>query len=124
MFLKLITRPLQILPFNGHYARKITIRTVSSASAQPSQRAQQQSQRGGQNLTERYVRLEKSLRGKEALEAKYGDLQRSTLSGPKDAMSLSAGKAVDIFRGIVIPEKPREPQSDGAYTFFFLLVSR
>ncbi|KAJ4485712.1 oxidoreductase-like protein [Lentinula aciculospora] len=76
-------------------------------------RARQHSQRGGQNLSERYIRLEKSLRGKEALETEYEDLHRSTLTGPSlTRKQLADGQPRDTFRGIIIPEKPKEPQSD------------
>ncbi|KAJ3717575.1 hypothetical protein DFJ43DRAFT_1099327 [Lentinula guzmanii] len=58
-----------------------TARCHSSRSARPSQLAKQHSQRGGQNLSDRYIRLAKSLRGKETLEAEYENIHRSVLSG-------------------------------------------
>ncbi|KIK65557.1 hypothetical protein GYMLUDRAFT_159018 [Collybiopsis luxurians FD-317 M1] len=90
----------------------LTSRNLSSHSG-PSLRAKQLSRRGGQNLTERYVRLEKTLRGKEALEAEYGDLRRSA-SGSIGTTSLSVTleKATNTFKGLVIPQRPKEPQSD------------
>ncbi|KAL0564730.1 hypothetical protein V5O48_017308 [Marasmius crinis-equi] len=66
--------------------------------------------RGGQNLSNRYARLELSLRGKTALESQKEEFERSTLAGP--ATTASSTTNVQTFRGIVVPMKPREPASD------------
>ncbi|KAJ3793029.1 oxidoreductase-like protein [Lentinula aff. detonsa] len=89
-----------------------TARCHSSRSARPSQLTKQHSQRGGQNLSDRYIRLAKSLRGKETLEAEYENIHRSVLSGSNTGRLPAAGTGVVAYRGIIIPEKPKKPQSD------------
>ncbi|EEB94307.1 hypothetical protein MPER_06896 [Moniliophthora perniciosa FA553] len=76
-------------------------RRLKSTSTQRPTRA-----RGGQNLTDRYVRLEKSIRGKKALESDVRELQHvpTTTISPKNTL--------ETFRGVVIPVKPKEPASD------------
>ncbi|KAK0212719.1 hypothetical protein DFS33DRAFT_1284001 [Desarmillaria ectypa] len=63
----------------------------------------------GQNLSARYVRLEKSLRQKQALQADLNEL-----SGPSHTVPEKAGKKKqhNTFKGLVIPELPRAPESD------------
>ncbi|KAF5393769.1 hypothetical protein D9757_000262 [Collybiopsis confluens] len=100
-------------------------RTVlRSMSTQPSLslRAKQLSQRGGQNLTERYVRLEKNLRGRETLEAEYDHLKLSSMAGP--VPTSSATPTDSTFRGLIIPRQPKEPQSDGIHLFCICFASR
>ncbi|TFK65131.1 hypothetical protein BDN72DRAFT_746944, partial [Pluteus cervinus] len=69
---------------------------------------------GGQNLTERYKRLERSVRGKEAL-ARFNSTLSSdsmrSIPGNSAAASLSSTKAM-YFRGFEIPQEPHPPQSD------------
>ncbi|KAJ4478631.1 oxidoreductase-like protein [Lentinula edodes] len=108
----MLTNACLTLPLAFRCSIITTARRYSSLSPLPSSRARQHSQRGGQNLSERYIRLEKSLRGKEALEAEYENLHRSTLTGPSAGKNAVADNTDDTFRGLVIPEKPREPQSD------------
>ncbi|KAJ3776197.1 oxidoreductase-like protein [Lentinula raphanica] len=85
----------------------------SSWSAASSQRAKQHSWRGGQNLSERYVRLEKALRGKSTLESESEHLRQSTpILGSTSRRPDTSDEEAFLSRGIVIPEKPKEPQSD------------
>ncbi|KAJ7260126.1 oxidoreductase-like protein [Mycena rebaudengoi] len=69
--------------------------------------------RGGQNLSQRYRRLERSLRGKEALNKDI-----CTLESEKSAVSAPAGAspqeldASRYFGGFEIPQRPKEPESD------------
>ena len=87
----------------------------------------QQARGVGQNLSDRYLRLEKSLREREALLSKKEELDRyshnsesipavNTQSNPRSIKSLS--KPVQLFHGFEIPEEPKPPADDGA--FFFL----
>lgn len=80
--------------------------------------------RGGQNLSERWRRLERSLRGKEAYGAhrdvlvdQAQDAEEGTEQGraadSSDAGAKKMGKGSRVFHGFVVPEKPKEPQSDG-----------
>lgn len=66
--------------------------------------------RGGQNLGERYKRLERSLRGKEALrEERDNGSERGKLTGTR------IPREVVVFRGVEIPKIPHPPQSDGKF---------
>lgn len=70
--------------------------------------------RGGQNLTDRHRRLEKSLRGKEA-RLKQIDLltESSTVAKPP---SLLRG-SISTFREFVVPEEPKPPGPEGSADF-------
>ncbi|KAI0084712.1 oxidoreductase-like protein [Irpex rosettiformis] len=65
--------------------------------------------RGGQNLTDRYRRLEKSLRGK-------GTYQKDITELAEEAATLSkshkTGPGTRTFMGFVVPEEPKPPASD------------
>ncbi|KAG7086905.1 hypothetical protein E1B28_002823 [Marasmius oreades] len=67
-------------------------------------------QRGGQNLSNRHVRLEQSLIGKTSLENRAEELRNltSTVAGTSD----KPANGTQRFRGLVIPVKPQEPSSD------------
>lgn len=67
--------------------------------------------RGGQNLSERYRRLEKSLRGKEVLVKEIGELTPHLFS------SHEKNKAVEMFHGLEVPQEPKAPASDGVFYF-------
>jgi len=82
-------------------------------------------QRGGQNLSERYKRLERSSRGKELLVNQIGGLtphlpsnyeERSQGNSVKVSNPSRPPKKKDIttFHGLEVPQEPREPESDGA----------
>lgn len=72
--------------------------------------------RGGQNLSARYERLERSLRGKElysmeitayaAAEDKISNLQSNV------TRSILRREPV-VFQGLTIPEAPKPPEADG-----------
>lgn len=70
--------------------------------------------RGGQNLSQRYRRLEQSLRGKEALQ-KDILARESDVSGHLGDVSPSAQTkdANRYFQGLEIPRRPKPPESDG-----------
>lgn len=79
--------------------------------------------RGGQNLSERYQRLERSLRGKEVLVKELGELAPRLASNygensQSHAIKMSSSlppkkKDVEMFHGLEVPQEPREPQSEG-----------
>jgi len=82
--------------------------------------------RGGQNFTDRYKRLEKSLRGKDAYASESDELRQSTLTGPTSGNSSPGSPSSSVlFHGLTIPDKPQEPADDGApitchkYSYFF-----
>ncbi|KAF8626747.1 hypothetical protein AX15_004710 [Amanita polypyramis BW_CC] len=63
--------------------------------------------RGGQNLSERYKRLERSLRGKAVLE------DASMASNPgSGSVNGVATKDKIVFGGLEIPKEPKSPESD------------
>jgi len=65
--------------------------------------------RGGQNLTDRHLRLEKSLRGKEARSKQTNDLPNfSTVVHSPSILQ----RPTLTFRGFVVPEEPRPPEPD------------
>ena len=63
-----------------------------------------QQARLGQNLSERYLRLEKSRRSIPAV----------TQSNPP---SNSSSKSLQVFHGFEIPEEPKPPADDGGWSF-------
>jgi len=91
--------------------------------------------RGGHNLSDRYHRLERSLRAKEAQRKEVQELEQTALSGGVQAASLvqtpssvdgnpegttppsgaNAGSPTTTrtFRGFAIPQKPDPPADDG-----------
>ena len=73
--------------------------------------------RGGQNLTDRYIRLEKSLRGKEAQIKRRDDAEVNV----EPVIQPATNNTSKIFRGFIIPEKPKEPEADGARHFLLLI---
>ncbi|KDQ60398.1 hypothetical protein JAAARDRAFT_191782 [Jaapia argillacea MUCL 33604] len=72
--------------------------------------------RGGQNLTERYHRLEKSLREKAALTQQIREIPVEgtvvTSPTPSAPSVVLRGKQPKTFRGFVVPEEPRPPSDD------------
>ncbi|KAK0461143.1 uncharacterized protein EV420DRAFT_1331510 [Desarmillaria tabescens] len=64
----------------------------------------------GQNLSARYARLEKSLREKQALQGDLDELSSSSLTVPEEARKKK--RQQNTFKGLVIPELPRAPESD------------
>ena len=74
--------------------------------------------RGGQNLSARYKRLEKSRRGKEIYSQEIKDLVEGQ-NGPSPLQTVAVRQArrkIPVaFHGFVIPEAPRPPEPDGMY---------
>lgn len=72
--------------------------------------------RGGQNLSKRYERLERMLRGKEAYERQIEEnepMQSMNTTSMSSDRVVRAHKHPVMFRGFVVPEKPPEPNDDG-----------
>jgi len=83
-------------------------RSISCGSAESITRLK--TTRGGQNLTDRHRRLEKSLRGREAQLKQIDDLSSpSTIEQPPFR---AKNQTSDIFRGFVVPEQPKPPTPD------------
>lgn len=77
--------------------------------------------RGGRDLSARYVRLERALRGKEEYERDIAGMEKGEVNEGATGGSISddgrvrgKGKAQTMFAGFVIPEIPKPPEPDGA----------
>ncbi|KIY71955.1 hypothetical protein CYLTODRAFT_344983 [Cylindrobasidium torrendii FP15055 ss-10] len=64
----------------------------------------------GQNLADRYVRLENALREKQALRTNIDSLRDESIH--QQETQAAAPKKGNTFRGLIVPEKPAEPASD------------
>ncbi|KAF9500645.1 hypothetical protein BDN71DRAFT_1381678 [Pleurotus eryngii] len=72
--------------------------------------------RGGQNLSLRYARLERSLRGKEGFQKELDELAwASKVQTHPPASATSSKDGSLMFRGFFVPEKPRPPAADGKH---------
>ena len=74
--------------------------------------------RGGQNLSARYKRLEKSRRGKEIYSQEIKDLAEGQ-NDPSPLQTVAVRQARRkipvVFHGFVIPDAPRPPEPDGTF---------
>ncbi|PSR78582.1 hypothetical protein PHLCEN_2v7329 [Hermanssonia centrifuga] len=68
--------------------------------------------RGGQNLSQRYERLEKSLRGKGTYQQAISQLSHEAASPLTPSARRTKDKR-EIFMGLVVPEEPKPPGPDG-----------
>lgn len=76
--------------------------------------------RSGQNLSDRFVRLENSLRAKEVFSK---DLEESGSSPMPSTTPLKLGTNVEMFRGFELPEEPKLPGDSGECDFLLSLFS-
>ncbi|KAL1695337.1 oxidoreductase-like protein, partial [Schizophyllum commune] len=75
---------------------------------------------GGQNLSDRYRRLERSVRSKQALQQDLDEYQEeeeaveepSTQYGEGGGLATQQGAPTQTFKGYVIPDEPRPPEAD------------
>ncbi|KII84561.1 hypothetical protein PLICRDRAFT_117598 [Plicaturopsis crispa FD-325 SS-3] len=103
---------------------RFPIRQARSVSYDADERSAQRSQierwkhpsRGGQNLSDRYHRLAKSLRGKEAFSKKIQELPGSSTvpaSGQVAGDWKPQPQREDTsFRGLLVPTQPKPPEPD------------
>ena len=107
---------------NQSGAERLDTNRRTSLSRYPRQQAR------GQNLSDRYLKLEKSLREREALLLSK-ELDRYSHTGNSESIPAvntqsiprsikSSSKPVQLFRGLEIPEEPKPPADDGAFFFF------
>ncbi|KAF5350673.1 hypothetical protein D9756_008733 [Leucocoprinus leucothites] len=68
--------------------------------------------RGGRNLRDRYLTLEKSLRGKEALTRSRHDQHQSSAANLSTNPTLTTSSKIPTFKGFIIPLEPVPPESD------------
>jgi len=84
--------------------------------------------RGGQNLSERYKRLENSLRGKDSRSRGLEDITESnpTISGGVPYALKSNRSGRPIIHGFPVPQEPQPPADDGKlllYTDLFVALN-
>ena len=115
-------------------------RSITNQSAEQQQQLDnnrrklpRQHRRGGLNLSHRYLKLEKSLRGRTASLSKHlddGYSQNSPLI-PAAADAATAVQSnplsnspVQLFHGFEIPQEPKPPTDDGTCVYFVLFPPR
>lgn len=86
------------------------IRRLSNDTASKIARIKNPS-RGGQNLTLRYRRLEKMVRGK---EVRAQHIEKLPGAGAAVAQTPAAASGLKTFHGLMVPEEPTPPEPDGA----------
>ncbi|EMD34837.1 hypothetical protein CERSUDRAFT_140517 [Gelatoporia subvermispora B] len=69
-------------------------------------------QRGGQNLSARYRRLERMLRGKEAYTQRAEDAKQTVEAVARQEDGVDERGTKRTFMGFTIPEEPKPPESD------------
>jgi len=84
-------------------------------------RQKRRPQRGGQDLTNRYQRLERSIREKYAISQNIADLSSQTFQTPNirvqsatnsSRSSSSSRNSSQMFHGLLVPQEPKPPASD------------
>ena len=74
------------------------------------------SARRGQNLSNRYRRLERSIKGKETLLKEIEIFHdKPVASSSAIQVTTAVSKTPKVFKGLVVPDPPRPPESDGLY---------
>jgi len=104
---RLTTIP-SFLKYTG-YRIKVPQRTYTQSSS-PIESPKRFS-RGGQNISERFLRLEKTFRKKHDLGQTIPDALRPLTPIPSSTPQRPSN--VNLFRGLVIPEVPKAPEPDG-----------
>lgn len=106
--LRLTTIPIpSLLKYTGY--NKVLQRTYTQSSS-PIE-FQKRFSRGGQNLSERFLRLEKTFWKKHDLGQTIPDTSRPL--APIPPSTLQRPSNVKTFRGLVIPKVPKAPEPDG-----------
>jgi Oxidoreductase-like protein, N-terminal len=77
--------------------------------------------RGGRNLSERFRKLEKTLSGKHDLSQTTIDASQTLAPIAPTTPAPQQRSIVKTFRGLVIPEVPKAPEPDGAFTQFIAI---
>jgi len=77
--------------------------------------------RGGRNLSERFQRLEKTHLAKHNLSQTTTDASQPLAPVLPPTPTPQERSTVKTFRGFVIPEVPKAPEPDGAFTQFIVI---
>jgi len=113
--LNLLHYMLRVVPRPHRAISLIPARRISGEASHAGQHIERikRPQRGGQNLSQRANRLEKSLRAREA-RSSFPEMPVNTESG-SGSVPLSRAP-VEMFHGLVVPRKPKEPGDEGNVT--------
>ncbi|KAI0293954.1 hypothetical protein BC826DRAFT_910313 [Russula brevipes] len=105
-------RPTTIFSSLDHATR--TIKAPRRSYTRPSSAIDFQFRvsRGGQNLSERFRKLEKTLRARHDLSHTVTEASRRPLTPVPSSTSQQQRPSVATFRGFVIPEVPKAPEPD------------
>lgn len=90
---------------------RISARYISNESIARLKRSNHESQ----NLSERYKRLEQSLRGNESRLSEIDD--RSTSSYSVTISKSKSKPSQRVYHGLIVPEAPKPPEPDGMHCF-------
>src|ERR1700722_7811968 len=99
---------MHIAPLRSTLGRHLT--RISRGLSTKATDGAERSTRSGQNLSERYLMLERSLRGREVLA--HPIAERPAKETMATVISTRKG-SVNTFRGLVVPEEPQPPRADG-----------
>ncbi|KAI6142587.1 hypothetical protein BKA82DRAFT_1003407 [Pisolithus tinctorius] len=113
--LKLVPRDLCLFRCRFPSSARFASSDVPPSIPQVTRGRLRRPQRGGQNLTERYRRLENSIRGKNVLARATYDISRDSASTSELQTlhkSSRSGASANTIAGFVIPEEPKPPADD------------
>ena len=117
MFLTPRTRTLPILHLPTHsLIQPPQTRSIAFRSMKDEITRLKKPSRGGRNLSERYLALERALRGKAAFARGKEDLAHHV---PIISISVQdenmRKETLETFHGFVVPQEPKPPADDGAF---------
>lgn len=101
----------RVISFNPSFRDGRRFITISIPTNQQPLKPSRRPARGGQNLSERYKRLENAVRGREALTRSLEDLSNEAVQGR--TIPTVSSIAIPIFHGFQVPQKPKPPADDG-----------
>lgn len=105
----------------GH--RSMTISHNAIPTSQKPLKPPRKPARSGQNLSERYKRLENAVRGREALTRSLEVLSKATPAQGRPVLTASS-TVIPTFHGFQVPQEPKPPTDDGILLFFVLSSSK
>jgi hypothetical protein len=114
---------LTTIPSSLKHAAYYTTKSLRRYYTQPSSPVELQNhfRRGGRNLSERFRRLEKTHLAKHNLSQTTTDASRPLTPVLPPTSTSQQRSTIKTFRGFVIPEVPKAPEPDGAFTQFIAI---
>ena len=92
---------------------RISARYISNESIARLKRSNHE----GQNLSERYKRLEQSLRGNKSRLKDIDDRSASSYSVTISKSKSKSKPSQRVYHGLIVPEVPKPPEPDGMHGF-------